>query len=99
AEAEANRNEARLSAINIWKSLALESNAAFVKAEKLLNHPPAPVGESKYADRLLEAGEMTPIDYLSTRDEILKQSLDEISWHASIATSITELSKYTTETL
>ena len=99
AEAEANRNEARLSAINIWKSLALESNAAFLKAEKLLNHPPAPVGESKYADRLLEAGEMTPIDYLSTRDEILKQSLDEISWRASIATSITELSKYTTETL
>ena len=99
AEAEANRNEARLSAINIWKSLALESNAAFLKAEKLLNHPPAPVGESKYADRLLEAGEMTPIDYLSTRDEILKQSLDEISWRASIATSITELSKFTTETL
>lgn len=99
AEAEANRNEARLSAINTWKSLALESNAAFLKAEKLLNHPPAPVGESKYADRLLEAGEMTPIDYLSTRDEILKQSLDEISWRASIASSITELSKYTTETL
>lgn len=98
AEAEAGRNEARLSAINVWKSLALESNAAFAKTEKLLNHPPAPRGESKYADRLLEAGEMTPVDYLSARDEILRQSLDEISWQAAVADGLTELRRYASST-
>lgn len=97
AEAESTRDVTRLEAVNVWRQLALDANAAYQRAVKLLDHPPAPAGETKYAEKLLDAGEMTPIEYLTTREDILSQSLEEISWRANVAAAKTEITKFTVE--
>lgn len=94
AESEAERDGKRLNVVNVWRNLALTADAAYAKCARLLNHPPPPPGEAKYAERLLDAGEMSPIEYLSTREEILRQNLEEISWQAAVAEAMTELDRY-----
>lgn len=99
AEAEAARGEARLDALNTWRNLALEAGAAHAKIANLLKHRPAPPGETKCIERLLDAGEMTPVEYLSTREEILTLALEEISWEAAVAQARADAARFTVETI
>lgn len=98
AEAESARDVTRLEAVNVWRRLALDADAAYLRAVRLLDHPPAPAGELKYAEKLLDAGEMSPLEYLTTREDILSQSLEGISWRADVAAAKAEISKFTVET-
>ena len=94
AEAEGTRDEARLAAIDAWRSLVCDAATAREHLSNLLMHPPVPANEREQADRLADAGELTPLDYLAVREQIFDLRLDELNWRRDVALAAAELERF-----
>ena len=94
AEAEGKRDETRLAAIDVWRDLVCDAAAAHAHLTNLLAHPPVPPSERVQADRLADAGELTPLDYLAVREQIFDMKLDEADWKRDVALATAELTRY-----
>lgn len=94
AEAEGTRDEARLAAIDMWRSLVCDAATARVHLSNLLMHPPIPANEREQTDKLADAGELTPLDYLAIREQIFDLRLDELNWRRDVALAAAELQRF-----
>ena len=94
AEAEGARDEARLAAIDMWRSLVCDAATARVHLSNLLMHPPVPANEREQTDKLADAGELTPLDYLAVREQIFDLRLDELNWRHDVALAAAELQRF-----
>jgi outer membrane protein TolC len=94
AEASATREILRLEAIDVWRGLVCEAASAYATLVHLAGHPPVPSTEIDEADKLADAGELTPLDYLTVREEILDQKLSEAHWLRDIALAAVEFEKF-----
>ena len=94
AEAEGTRDEARLAAIDAWRSLVCDAVTARVHLSNLLMHPPVPANEREQTDKLADAGELTPLDYLAVREQIFDLRLDELNWRRDVALAAAELQRF-----
>ena len=94
AEAEGTRDEARLAAIDAWRSLVCDAATARVHLSNLLMHPPVPANEREQTDKLADAGELTPLDYLAVREQIFDLRLDELNWRRDVALAAAELERF-----
>jgi hypothetical protein len=94
AEASATREILRLEAIDVWRGLVCEAASAYATLVHLAGHPPVPSTEIDEADKLADAGELTPLDYLTVREEILDQKLSEAEWLRDIALAAAEFEKF-----
>lgn len=94
AAAESERDIARQTALDVWRGLVCDVDAAV----RLLHHRArhdVPEGLSTDgAERLYAAGELTDIAYLALRDEILDAQLAEIDWRESLLAAHAELVRY-----
>lgn len=84
AQAEGARDEARQEAVRIWREVVLEAAAAWRTLERLKNHSALPTRDLSAADALFDAGEITPLDYLAVREELLDGELAEITWRRDL---------------
>lgn len=94
AEAEGARDDARLAAIDVWRSLVCDAAEARANLVRLLAHPPVPTSEREQADRLADAGELTPLEYLDVREEIMGFELAHADWRRDVALAAAELEKF-----
>ena len=94
AEAEGTRDEARRAAIDMWRSLVCDAATARVHLSNLLMHPPIPANEREQTDKLADAGELTPLDYLAVREQIFDLRLDELNWRRDVALAAAELQRF-----
>lgn len=94
AEAEGARNEARLAAIDAWRTLVCDAAEARANLAQLLEHPPVPSSEREHTDRLADAGELTPLEYLDVRDEIMEFELADVDWRRDVALAVAELERF-----
>ena len=94
AEAEGARDEARRAAIDAWCSLVCDAATARVHLSNLLMHPPVPANEREQTDKLADAGELTPLDYLAVREQIFDLRLDELNWRRDVALAAAELQRF-----
>lgn len=94
AEAEGARDEARQAAIDAWRSLVCDAAEARTNLIRLLQHPPVPTSEREHADRLADAGELTPLEYLNVREEIMEFDLAHADWRRDVALTAAELEKF-----
>ena len=93
AEAQAARDNARLAAIDAWRTLVCDAAEARANLAQLLKHPPVPSSEREYTDRLADAGELTPLEYLAVRDEIMEFELADVDWRRDVALAVAELER------
>lgn len=93
AEAEAARDGARLAAIDVWRTLVCDTAEARANLTQLLEHPPVPSSEREHTDRLADAGELTPLEYLAVRDEIMEFELADVDWQRDVALAVAELER------
>jgi outer membrane protein TolC len=91
AEAEGKREEARLSAIDTWYSLVCDVAEARANLIRLLEHPPVPTSEREQTEKLANAGELTPLEYLDIREEIIRFELAHADWKRDVALANAEL--------
>jgi hypothetical protein len=98
ADAEGRRDETRLEAIDVWRELVCDAAAAHAHLAILLAHPPLPANEREQADRLSDAGELSPLDYLAVREQIFGTKLDEADWKRDVALAVIEMERFTVET-
>lgn len=97
AEAEGTRDEARFEAIAVWQGLVRDYAAAHAALENLLDHPQEPASERDQAEKLADAGELGPIDYLSMREELCDLDLEEAEWRAETCAAYEELRRFVVE--
>ena len=84
AEADGARDEAKQDAIRIWREIVLEAAAARRTLERVKAHPTPPAHDIADANALFDAGEITPLDYLVVREELLDGELAEIAWRRDL---------------
>jgi hypothetical protein len=53
-----------------------------------------PSTEREHADKLADAGELTPIEYLDVRDEIMEFELADADWRRDVALAVAELERF-----
>ena len=94
AKAVAKRDETRLNAIDIWRALVCDAAAAYSALERLLGHPQVPRSERGEVDELAAFGELSMLDYLVFREEILEQQLAEADWRRDVALQAAELERF-----
>lgn len=94
SETTAARDEARLAAIDAWRQMLAGYAVASQTLKHLNKHPQIPPSELNEVDKLAQAGELTDLDYLTIRGEILEQKLNEASWRADLAMANAELEYY-----
>ena len=94
AEAEGARDEAKQEAVRIWREIVLEAAAARRTLERLKAHPTPPTHAIGDADALFDAGEITPLDYLAVREEMLDGALAEIAWRRDLRIAEEKFKKY-----
>ena len=96
AIALANKDRAtkREEALGVWKDITVEAKAAEERLSSLLSHPVAPASEETDAAGLLDAGELTPLEYLEIREEILALALENVKWKRAVTLAREELAKY-----
>lgn len=94
AEAEGARDEAKQEAVRIWREVVLEAAAARRTLERLKTHPSPPTHAIADADALFDVGEITPLDYLAVREELLDGELAEIAWRRDLRLAEENLKKY-----
>ena len=97
AEAESARDGARLSAIDAWHSLVCDAAEARANLSRLLEHPPVPSSEREHVEKLADAGELTPMEYLDVRDEIMDFELAHADWRRDVALALAELERFKVE--
>lgn len=84
AEAEGTRDEARQTAVKVWREVVLEADAARRTLIRLKDHPPESSPNVEAADKLFDAGEIGVLDYLVLREEALDADLMERDWRRDI---------------
>ena len=94
AEAEGARDEVKQDAIRIWREIVLEAAAARRTLERLKAHPSSPTHAIADADALFDVGEITPLDYLVIREELLDGELAEITWRRDLHLAEENLKNY-----
>ena len=94
AAAESTREEARLAAIDAWRALVCAAAEARANLARLLAHRPALQREREQMDKLADAGELTPLEYLDIREEIMEFDLSEAAWRRDVALAVAELERY-----
>lgn len=94
AAAEGLRDETRLEAIDVWRSLVCDAVVARSRFLNLLSHSPVSANERKEVDRLADAGELTPLDYLAIREQIFDQKLEEINWKQDAVLAAIEMERF-----
>ena len=94
AEAEGARDEAKQDAIRIWREIVLEAAASRRTLERLKSHPSPPSHAIVDADGLLDVGEISPLDYLVVREELLDGELAEITWRRDLRLAEENLKNY-----
>ncbi len=94
AGAEKARDLARRTALDVWRELVAEEAAARANLADLLSHPPVPPHEREESDRLADAGELAPQDYLAVREEILDMQLSEAEWRREVELAAVELGRF-----
>jgi hypothetical protein len=94
AAAEGLRDEKRLEAIDVWRSLVCDAVVARSRFLNLLSHSPVSANERKEVDRLADAGELTPLDYLAIREQIFDQKLEEINWKQDAVLAAIEMERF-----
>ncbi len=94
AEATGTRDAARRAAINVWRDLVRDFAAARATLANLLDHPPEPASERQQAEKLADAGELGPLDYLAVREELCDFELEEAQWRADICAAEEELRRF-----
>ena len=97
AKAEAVRDETRFAAIDVWRQLVSDTAAARRTLAVLLDHPHAPPSERKDAEKLADAGELGPLDYLSVREELVEFDLQESEWHHDVCLAWEEVQRLKTK--
>ncbi len=97
AEATGTRDVARMTAINVWRDLVRDFASARATLANLLDHPPVPVSERDQAEKLADAGELGPLDYLAIREELCDFELEEAQWRADICAAEEELKRFEVE--
>ena len=97
ATAEGARDAAREEAIAAWKAVVTEADAAARKYRRLVAHGPERHPRRETADRLAEAGELKPLDYLAVREELLEAELAETEWRLGVRLAAEELRKFEME--
>jgi outer membrane protein TolC len=95
--AEATRAEslAHQEALETWRALVTEAARTHATLTHLLAHPSLPPSEKREADLLADAGELTPLDYFTVREELLDQKLSELEWKRDVALTLADYSKLT----
>ena len=94
ALASKDRATKREEALGVWKDITVEAKAAEERLSSLLSHPVAPASEETDAAGLLDAGELTPLEYLEIREEILALALENVKWKRAVTLAREELAKY-----
>lgn len=97
AEAEGMRDTARFDAVAVWRDLVRETAAARARLADLLDHPPAPGSDREQAEKLADAGELGPLDYLAVREELCDLDLEEAVWRAEVCGAYEDLARYAVE--
>lgn len=94
AAAETERDLARQTALDVWRGLVGEALAAVRRVRQNMRHD-APEGlSSDGAERLYAVGELSDVDYLALRDEMLDAQLAEIDWREGLLAARAELVRY-----
>lgn len=96
AIARKDRATRREAALGAWKSITVEAKAAEERLAALMAHPVAPASEESDAAGLLEAGEVTPLEYLEIREEILGLALEDVKWRHAATLAREDLARYRT---
>ncbi|MGN0847671.1 MAG: TolC family protein [Kiritimatiellia bacterium] len=94
AEARGARDAARGDTIATWRGLVHDFAVARANLAGLLDHPPAPASDRDQAEKLAEAGELGPLDYLSVREELCDFDLEEAEWRAEVCVAYEELRRF-----
>ena len=97
AEAEGGRDEARFAAIRAWREVVQEADAAQRHLARLTNHPPEPSSSRAETEALLEAGEISPLEYLVVHEEALDGELMERDWRRDVWLAKENVRKFATE--
>ena len=97
AKAEAVRDETRFAAIDVWRQLVSDTVAARRTLAVLLDHPHAPPSERKDTEKLADAGELGPLDYLSVREELVELELQESEWRRDVCLAWEEVKRLKVE--
>ncbi len=94
AEATGTRDAARMTAINVWRDLVRDFAVARATLANLLDHPPEPASDRDQAEKLADAGELGPLDYLAVREELCDFELEEAQWRADICAAEEEIKRF-----
>ena len=97
AEAEGVRDEARFAAIRAWREVVQEADEAQRHLARLTNHPPEPSSSRAETEALLEAGEISPLEYLVVHEEALDGELMERDWRRDVWLAKENVRKFATE--
>lgn len=97
ATAEGERDAAREEAIAAWRTVVTEADAAVRRYRRLVAHGPERHPRRETADRLAEAGELKPLEYLAVREELLEAELAETEWRLGVRLAAEELRKFELE--
>ena len=97
AEAEGVRDEARFAAIRAWREVVQEADAAQRHLARLTNHPPEPSSSRAETEALLEAGEISPLEYLVVHEEALDGELMERDWRRDVWLAKENVRKFETK--
>ena len=97
AEAEGVRDEARFAAIRAWREVVQEADAAQRHLARLTNHPPEPSSSRAETEALLEAGEISPLEYLVVHEEALDGELMERDWRRDVWLAKENVRKFATK--
>lgn len=97
AEAEGVRDEARFAAIRAWREVVQEADAAQRHLARLTNHPPEPSSSRAETEALLEAGEISPLEYLAVHEEALDGEQTERDWRRDVWLAKENVRKFETE--
>ena len=94
AEAEGRRDEERLTALQTWRGLVQEAAAAQTRLRRMLDHPPSELPQLAELEKLVEAGELDTLGYLSVREEILDAQLAELDWTRDLRQAVEEMKRF-----
>ena len=97
AEAEGVRDDDRMAAVQTWRDVVLEADAAERALRRLLDHPTESRVSAAEAKSLSDAGEMSVLEYLSVREESLDVELMEIEWYRDVRLAEENLRQYQPE--
>ena len=94
AEAEGRRDEDRLAALQAWRTLVQDAASAQTRLRRMLDHPLSELPQESEIEKLLEAGELDTLGYLSVREELLDAQLAELDWTRDLRQAVEEMKRF-----